>query len=67
MNQLKGGVTLIKTTGMYTKNQRDMLLVVVKPKEAPRLKDLIKSIDEDSFVIMSQATEVFGMGFKRYS
>ena len=67
MNELKRGVTLVKSTGMYTKNDRDMLLVVVKPKETPRLKEIIKAVDEDSFAIMTQATEVFGMGFKRYN
>lgn len=67
MNELKRGVTLIKSTGMYTKNEKHMLLVVVKPKETPRLKEIIKAIDEDSFVIMAQATEVLGMGFKKYS
>ena len=66
IHNLRRGATKINATGMYTNSEYDVLLVVVKTRETPRLKDIIRSVDPDSFAIMITASEVFGMGFKRY-
>lgn len=58
--QLKRGNTNLKCTGMYTKQEKNLLIVVVKPKEIIKLKKIIESKDKKAFVIISPAQEVLG-------
>ncbi len=58
------GVTLLKGTGMYTNSKKDILLVVVKPNEIPRLKSIVKQYDESAFVVLVPASEIIGNGFE---
>ncbi len=59
------GITLVKGTGMYTKTPKDVLLTCVKNSQVTYLKTTIKQLDENAFVIVTDATEVYGKGFKR--
>lgn len=63
MNKLPRGVTGIKAQGMYTKQDRDMLYVVVSQKEITRLRDMVKEIDADAFITIADVREVLGQGF----
>ena len=38
-------------------------MCTIKEKEIPLLKDIIKSADKDSFVLITDAREVLGEGF----
>ena len=58
--QLKRGNTNLKCTGMYTKQEKNLLIVVVKPKEIVKLKKIIESKDEKAFVVIYPAQEVLG-------
>jgi uncharacterized membrane-anchored protein YitT (DUF2179 family) len=40
-------------------------MVVVAQNEVTKLKELVKGVDPSAFVIVSNATEVLGEGFKR--
>lgn len=62
--EMNRGVTLLKGQGQYTHNTRDILVVVVKPAEVPKLKKIIKSYDPAAFVILHPATEIIGNGFE---
>ena len=42
-----------------------MLLSVVSPKELPFLIHLVRSIDKNAFIIVYDAKEVLGEGFKQ--
>lgn len=61
---LDRGFTLLNGTGGYTGNERNVLLVVVSQSEVSRLKLLVKSVDPDAFVVLTDASEVLGEGFK---
>ena len=63
--QLKRGNTKIKCTGMYTKKDKNLLLIVVWPKEIIKLKDIIYKKDKKAFVIICPAQEVIG-NFLKY-
>jgi uncharacterized membrane-anchored protein YitT (DUF2179 family) len=63
--ELGRGVTALQAQGMYTKEQRTMLLCVVGKTEESRLKHLIYQIDPEAFVFITNAHEVIGEGFKR--
>ncbi len=67
MDEMERGVTGLESHGMYTKKQRVTLMVVVPTKELPKLKDITDSIDPNAFMILSEAREVLGEGFKPFS
>ena len=50
--------------GFYTNNEKNVLLVVVSKKEVITLKKLVKNIDPNSFIIITDIFEVLGEGFK---
>ena len=63
MHKLPRGVTGIKAQGMYTKQDKDMLYVVVSQKEITRLRDMVKAIDSNAFITIADVREVLGQGF----
>ena len=62
--ELKRTSTKIEAIGTYTHKEKDILLCVVNNKEIPRLKQIVKNIDEKSFTIVTTVTEALGEGFK---
>ncbi len=63
MKQIPRGVTGIKSTGMYTKEDKNMLFVVVSQKEITRLRDMVRAIDPNAFITIADVREVLGQGF----
>ena len=59
------GVTLMQGKGMYTDNSREVLLTVVKKTQINQLKEWVKTIDINAFMIVSETNEVLGNGFKK--
>lgn len=59
------GITGIHAKGMYTNDEKMMLWCVASRNEAMRIKQISKKIDPYSFLVISNAREAFGMGFKR--
>lgn len=57
------GVTQIHATGMYTGEQKDMLICVTSRKEVIRLNEIVQQTDPSAFFIISDVHEVFGEGF----
>lgn len=63
--EIDRGVTKLTATGGYTDAEKPIIMVVVHQTEFTRLKQLVKSVDPTAFVIVSDAAEVLGEGFKR--
>ena len=63
--EINRGVTKLPAIGGYTGQARPVLMVVVYQTEFTKLKQLIKNVDPSAFVIVSDAYEVLGEGFKR--
>lgn len=63
INDLKRGVTGIYGRGMYTGRDTTMILCIVMRNEIPKLRSLVKKIDKDAFIILSDVREVLGEGF----
>ena len=63
MRELSRGVTGIPAIGMYTKEQRTMLLCVVNRRQVPTVRRIANEVDPDSFVVMAKAAQVLGLGF----
>lgn len=63
--EIDRGVTKLPAIGGYTGEERPVLMVVVYQTEFTKLKQILKTIDPTAFVIVSDAYEVLGEGFKR--
>jgi len=64
---LDRGATELKGRGMYTKQDKNVLICVVSTKELIKLKQLVSEIDANAFVIVADVREVLGEGFKPHS
>ncbi len=64
--EIDRGVTKLPAIGGYTEESRPILLVVVHQTEFTKLKHVVKNVDSTAFVIVSDAYEVLGEGFKKY-
>ena len=64
MNRLERGVTSLQGTGMFTKTDRQVLMVIVSRREVGAVKDLVRNIDPRAFLVISDVREVLGEGFK---
>ncbi len=65
LNELGRGVTRIEGHGGYTGEGREVLLCVVTRQQTAHLKTIIHEVDPSAFVIIGNATEVHGEGFKK--
>ena len=63
LNQMGRGVTSLSGTGMYSHQERQVLMCALTITELGRLKTLISQTDPQAFVISSPVQEVFGSGF----
>jgi len=61
-----GGVTGLEGRGLYTGNRKELLVCVLKSREVPRLKRIVRDIDPEAFVYLTDVREVFGEGFQVY-
>ncbi len=64
INDLDRGATAWKARGMYTGNEREVLLSVVHRREVTKLKEIVYKADPKAFVILADVHEVLGEGFK---
>jgi len=65
LNKIDRGVTKLIAYGGYTDHERNILMVVIDQTEFTKLKQLVKSIDTSAFVVVTEASEVLGEGFKK--
>ena len=60
------GITLVNGEGMYSRTEKGVLLTCVKNRQIVPLRKSVKTIDENAFVIVCEATEVYGKGFHQF-
>ncbi|OCA88372.1 hypothetical protein A8F94_10595 [Bacillus sp. FJAT-27225] len=65
LTKIDRGVTRLSAFGGYTDTEKPVLMCVVDQLEFTNLKQLVKTIDPAAFVIVMDAAEVLGEGFKR--
>lgn len=64
MLKVNRGVTLLNGMGWYTKGEKKIVLCVVKKNELFELKSVVREVDPNAFMILGEATETIGEGFK---
>ncbi len=58
------GISMIHSTGWYSKEESRMLMIVVRKHETQRIFKLIKEIDSEAFISMASVMGVYGLGFE---
>ncbi len=63
--QVNRGSTGIYAKGMYTDEEKMMLLCVGSRNEISKIRQIAAKIDRKAFIIISNAREAYGKGFKK--
>lgn len=61
------GATILHGEGAYSGDQKKVLMVAFKQKEIVPLKEKVNEIDPHAFLIVCDAHDVLGEGFRTYS
>lgn len=64
LHDLDRSATYIKSRGVYSKEEKDMLFLVVSNKEVTKVKLKIKEVNPRAFVVVTDAYDTFGEGWK---
>lgn len=60
---LERGSTLISARGGYTKDSKEIIMTVLLKEQYNELEKMVKEVDPNAFLIVSNVTEVHGLGF----
>lgn len=63
--QILRGSTAIYSKGMYTNEEKMMLMCIASRREVIGIRNIAKRIDPASFTIITNVREVYGKGFKK--
>lgn len=64
MKEMDRGVTYLKSRGGYSTEDGEMLFCAVRRFEVYKINEIIRDVDKDAFVIVGDAGEISGEGFK---
>lgn len=62
--KINRGVTFIKAEGGYTGRQFNILFCAMNRRQVAIARDIIRDIDPDAFVLLTDVQDVMGYGFK---
>lgn len=66
INDLERGATFLKASGMYTKEDKEMIFLVVSRREVALVQRKVKNIDPKAFLVVTDAYDTYGEGFKAF-
>lgn len=66
LGDLDIGVTALQGEGAYSGKEKKVLMCVMRKPLAPKAQQIVKEEDPEAFMIVSDATEIFGEGYKSY-
>lgn len=64
--KIKRGTTGLYGKGMYTNEEKLVLICAASRGDISKIKMVAKKIDSNSFIIVTNSREVFGLGFKNF-
>jgi uncharacterized membrane-anchored protein YitT (DUF2179 family) len=64
LEEMERGVTILQGTGAYTGIERPVIYCVITRSEVAQLKSIVREIDPLAFIVIGQAHEALGEGFK---
>lgn len=59
------GVTTLKGTGWYSKEEQNVLMVIAQKNDKNNIMRIIKEIDDSAFISIAKVSGVFGKNFDR--
>ena len=62
-NDLQRGTTIVNATGAFTGDDKYIILTVLSPSQAVKLRNFIKEHDPKAFLLISNTSEIIGKGF----
>lgn len=65
LSSMDRGVTVLKSRGAYSGREGEVLLCAVRRYEVYKVKDLVHAIDKSAFMIVGDAGEITGEGFRQ--
>ena len=65
MDRIERGVTLLDGHGGFGRDHKEIVLCVVRRNQISKLRSVVKSIDENAFIMMYDVKEVEGEGFTK--
>lgn len=66
VNDLDRGVTLLHGEGAYSGAAKKVLMCAFKRRQIVEIKRIVKKLDPQAFIIVCEAHEVLGDGFREY-
>ena len=63
LHELQHSATALKGEGIYTHQDKQVIMTVCKRFESIKLRRKIKKIDPNAFIIITKTSEIFGKGF----
>lgn len=67
LQEMEVGSTILTGRGAYSKNEKNIIMCVVKKRYTAALEELVKQEDSHSFMIVTSANEIYGEGYKDIS
>lgn len=64
-DRLNRGVTFLKAEGGYERKEQDVIYVCVHRRQVMVLHRIVREIDPDAFIVLHDAYDVMGYGFKK--
>ena len=62
-NDLQRGATIVNATGAFTGDDKYIILTVLSPSQAVKLRNFINEHDPKAFLLVSNISEIIGKGF----
>jgi uncharacterized membrane-anchored protein YitT (DUF2179 family) len=59
------GATVVDGTGWYSKEKQKVIITIVRKHEASNIYRMIKEIDNNAFISVSNVMGVYGKGFEQ--
>jgi uncharacterized membrane-anchored protein YitT (DUF2179 family) len=64
LSSIERGATMLESRGAYSGKEGEVLLCAVRRFEVAKVKDIVHSIDKSAFIIVGDAGEITGEGFR---
>ncbi|MBQ9138818.1 MAG: YitT family protein [Alistipes sp.] len=64
LKDLDRSATYIQSRGMYSGSEKEMIFLVVPNKDVPLVQSTIREVDPTAFIVVTDAYDTFGEGFK---
>lgn len=66
LEEMDIGVTFLEGSGAYSKKDKTVILCAVKKQRSYRAEEIVRQEDPSAFMIITNATEIYGEGYKSF-